>query len=103
MDDVLLCASFMIGIARIRQWITKGKKSGSTSKENENKLGSEVSVDQLKKSQPGLVPQLPGKLTSAHIWDAQVMVEHFSDLTYVQLTRSIILEETLLKKPAFEA
>ena len=93
----------MFGTTRRRKCRKKGKKQGSIGKETDNNIGDKVSVDQLQSYQPGLVPQLPGKLTSAHIWDAQVMVEHFSDLTYVQLTRSIILEETLLKKSAFEA
>ena len=38
-----------------------------------------VSVDQLHSDQTVLVPQLSGKLTSARIWSAQVMVGHFSD------------------------
>ena len=68
----------------------KGKKPGSIRKETKNKPGYGVSVDQVKSDQPGLVPQLSGKLTSAHIWSAQVMVDNFSDLTYVHLIKRTI-------------
>ena len=50
-----------------------------------NMPGVGVSVDQLQSAQPGLVPQLSGKLTSSHIWSAQMMVYHLIDLTYIQL------------------
>ena len=46
-DDVPLCASCIFGTARIRNWITKENKSGSTMKEIYNKPGAAVSVDQL--------------------------------------------------------
>ena len=36
------------------------------------------------------------------IWVTQVMVDHFSDLTYVHLTRITSQEETLSGKEAFE-
>ena len=49
------------------QWITKANKLESIKKDTENKPVSGVSVDQLQSSQPGLVPQFSGKLTSAHI------------------------------------
>ena len=80
----------------------KGKNSESIRKYTDNTPRSGVSVDQLQSVQPGLVPLLSVKLTSVPIWDAQVMVDHFSDLTYVQLIRSTIQEETLAGKPAFE-
>ena len=58
-------------------------------------------VDQIQSYQPGLVPQLSGKLTSARICSAQVMVEHFSYLTCVHLVKSTGQEGTLLEKSAF--
>ena len=65
------------------QWITKVNKPESIRKYTDNKPGYGVSVDQLMSDQPILVPQFSGKLTSSHIWSAQVMVNHVSDLTYV--------------------
>ena len=46
-DDVLLCASCMLGTENRRQCRTKRKKSGSIKKENKHNLGAGVSVDQL--------------------------------------------------------
>ena len=88
----------MFVTTRRRQWTTKGNKSGSIRKETENNPGDVVSVEQIQSAQTGLVPQLSGKLTSAHIWDAQFMVDHFSDLTYVHLMRSTIQEHNLSGK-----
>ena len=64
-------------------------------KETYNKIGYAVSLDQLYSAQPGLFPQLSEKLTSARILDAKVMMEHFSDLTYVHLIRITNQEKTL--------
>ena len=71
-------------------------------KDTDGKPRAGVSVDQLQLSQPGLVPKFSGKHTSARIWTAQVMVDHFSDSPYVHLMRSTIQEETLAVKSAFE-
>ena len=54
-------------------------------KDTENEAVYVVSLDQLQSSQLGLVPQLSGKFTSASIWDAQVIVDDFSDLIYVHI------------------
>ena len=97
-DDMPLCESCMFGTSRRRQRRTKGKKSGSTNKETDNKTGAAVPVDQIQSSHPGLISQLSGKLTSAQIWSAQVMVDYFIDLTYVNLTRITSQEETLALK-----
>ena len=92
----------MVGTARRRQLGTKGKKPGSIKKDTDNNTGYGVSLEQLQKNQPGLVPKLSGKLTSARIWDAQVMVDHFNDLTYVHLIRSTSKGETLSGNSAFK-
>ena len=82
--------------------VVKWETSGYIKKETENNTGAGVSVDQLQSSQPGLVPHLLGKFTSAFIWATQVMVDHSSDLIYVYLMISIIQEETLSVKGDFE-
>ena len=84
------------------QWITKDNKSESIRKYTDNKPLYGVSLDQLWSSQPGLVPQFSGKLTSSQICSAQVMVNHFSDLTYLHLMRITSQEENLAVKSAFE-
>ena len=101
-DDVLLCSSFMFVTSIKRQWITKVKKLDPIKKETDNNTGDGVSVDQLQSSQPGLVPQLSGKLTIARICTAQVMVDHFSDLTYVHQIRFTSQEYYLAGKSTFE-
>ena len=80
----------------------KGNKLGSIRKETENKSESMVSVYQLHSDTPGLVPQFSGKFTSARIWASQFMVEHFIELTYLNLMKSTTQVETLLGKSAFE-
>ena len=82
--------------------ITKRNKSGSIRKDNDNKPVYAVSVDQLQSYHPGLFPQLSGKLASAHIWSAKVMVDHFSDLTYLHLMISTTQEVALAGKADFE-
>ena len=82
-DYLPLCVSCMFVTASIRQWRKKGKKAVSIRKETDNNPVDGVSVDRLQSDQPVLVPQFSGKLTSALIWDAQVMVGRFSGLTYV--------------------
>ena len=63
----------------------KGGGSGYIRKESDNNPGDTVSVYQLQSARPVSFPEFSGKLTSAHIWAAQVMVDHFSGLTYVHL------------------
>ena len=99
---VPLCASFIFGTERRSKWKTKGNKSGSIRKETDNKPGYGISVDQLQSYQPGLVPQFLGEITRARIWYTQVMVYHFSDLTYVRLVISTIQEETLAVNQPFK-
>ena len=59
-------------------------------------------MDRIQLDRPGLVPQFSGKLTNAHIWSAQVMVYHFSYLTYVKLMIITRQEDPLAGKEAFE-
>ena len=59
-------------------------------KYTEENPGAGVSVDQLQSYQTGLVTQFSGKITSACIWDAQVIVDHSIGLTYLHLMLSKI-------------
>ena len=89
-EDVPICESLMFVKAKKRKYRTKGNNSGFIRKETDNKPWSGVSVDQVQSYQPWLFQQFSGKLTGAHIWSAQVVVDHFSDLTYIHLMRSTI-------------
>ena len=52
--------------------------------DNDNKPWYGVSFDQLQWSNPKFVPQLSGKLISARILAAQVMVYHYSGVICVK-------------------
>ena len=88
--------------ARIRQWRKKVKKYGSIRKETYDNPGAGVSIYQLQSAHSVFVPQFSGKLTSAHIWAVQVMVDHFSDLIYVLLIIITTQYLTLSGNTSFE-
>jgi hypothetical protein len=59
-------------------------------------------MDHLVYAQPGLIPQISGKLTSMHINGGTVIVNYHSDHIYVILMRDFSLKETLYTKHAYE-
>jgi hypothetical protein len=87
-----------IWIAHQCPWCTKGKKSGSTQKLDQTKLGDGVSVDQIISAQPGLIPQIAGILTSKRIWECTMFVDHVSNYIYFHLMNDFTIMETLLAK-----
>ena len=96
------CLECLFGNARRRPWRHKGKSCGSIKKKNEVLPGDGVSADQVVSAQPGLVPQMSGKLTSERIWGATTFVDHVSDYVYVHTMKSFTSEDTLVAKKAFE-
>ena len=99
------CASCMFGQAHRRPWRSKKTKDGKESnirKESDNKPGACVSIDQLVSAQPGLVPQISGRLTSARIWAATVYLDHFTRHVYVHLMRDQTQASTLESKASYE-
>lgn len=82
------CASCAFGKGHRRQWRFKGKKHGTIRKLSDNKPGNGVSVEQLVSAQPGLVPQISGRLTSSHIHCVTIFVDHFSSFVFSFLQRS---------------
>ena len=89
-DCVPFFVSWILETEGSRKWITKRNKSGSIRKYSDNKQGYGILVDQLRSAQSVLVTQLSGKITSERIWDYSLIVEHFSDLTYVHIIISTI-------------
>ncbi len=59
-------------------------------------------MDHLVSAQPGLIPQISGKLTCLQINGATVIVDHYSDHVYIFLMRNLLLDESLLAKHAYE-
>jgi hypothetical protein len=59
-------------------------------------------LDHLVSAQPGLIPQISGKLTGLQVNGATIFVDHHSDHVYVFLMRDLTLDQTILAKHAYE-
>lgn len=97
-----ICVSCIFGTAHCRPWRTKSKTSHPIRKKTDNTPGACTSLDQIVSAQPGLIPQMSGKLTILRVNSATVFVDHYSDLVYVYLMRNLTFEETISAKCAFE-
>jgi hypothetical protein len=64
--------------------------------------GAKASTDQLVSAQPGLIPQISGKLTHQRVNGATVFDNHFSDHVYAYLMRGLTLDETITAKHGYE-
>jgi hypothetical protein len=64
--------------------------------------GARASTDQLVSAQPGLIPQISGRLTHQRVNGATIFVDHCSDHVYVYLMRDLLLDETLTAKHGYE-
>ena len=64
--------------------------------------GARASTDQLVSAQPGLIPQISGRLTHQRVNGATVFVDHCSDQVYVFLMRDLSLDETLASNHGYE-
>ena len=95
-----LCVSCIYGAAHRRPWRTS-RESGVIKKSG-CKPGETVSVDQLVSAQPGLLPQMTGKLTHKRVWGATVFYDHGSDYSYVHLMTDLTSSSTIEAKHAFE-
>ena len=85
-DDVTILNHACLGPPGV-SYGEKPKKPDYIPKETNSKLGSSVSVDQRHWDQPVLLQQSSGKLTCACIWSAQVILKHYSNVTYVYLMK----------------
>ena len=96
------CASCRFGRATKVAWRVKGSQNLSHIKTCTSP-GQCVSVDQLESTSPGFIAQLKGSLTRTRYRYVTVFTDHFSDLSYVHLQKTITSAETLEAKDAFEA
>jgi hypothetical protein len=55
-------------------------------------------TDQLVSAQPGLIPQISGKLAHQRVNGATVFVDHYSDHVYAYLMRDLTLDKTIAAK-----
>jgi hypothetical protein len=75
-DRCPICTSCLFGTAHKRPWRTKSKISHPIRKESDMSPGARASTDQLVSAQPGLIPQISGRLTHQRVNGATVFVDH---------------------------
>jgi hypothetical protein len=59
-------------------------------------------LDLLVSAQPGLIPQISGKLTGMQINGATIIVDHHFNHDHAFLMQDLTLGETILAKHAYE-
>ena len=64
--------------------------------------GAKASTDQLVSTQPGLIPQISGKLTLQCVNGATVFADHYSDHVNAYLMQDLTLEQTIAAKHGYE-
>ena len=74
-----ICVSCLYGTAHKRPWRTKSTDSHPIRKESDMSPEARTSIDQLVSAQPGLIPQISGKLTHQHVNGSIIFNDHFSD------------------------
>jgi hypothetical protein len=82
------CIPCLFRKAHKRPWHSKSKESHSIQEKSDNYSGARASMVHLVSAQPGLIPQITGKLTSQQINGATVIVDHHSDHGYIYLMRN---------------
>ncbi len=97
-----ICVIFLFGIAHMHPWCSKSKESHPIWKKSDNFPTAKASLEHLILAQPGLIPQISGKLTGMWINGATIFVDHHSNNCYVFLMQDLTLNETILAKHAYE-
>ncbi len=92
----------LFGTAHKCPWHSKSKESHPIQKKSNNYPDAKVSLDHLVSAQPGLIPQISGKLTGMQINGATIFVDHHSNHVYIFLMRDLTLDETILAKHTYE-
>ena len=77
-------------------------KDKSIRKPNHNKPGKGTSADHMVSHQPGLIPQVTGKLTHDRYSGSTTFVDHASNYCYLHMMRSISNKETVQGKDAYK-
>jgi hypothetical protein len=78
-----ICVACLIGQAHKRPWHSKSKQKHPICKPTNDAPGKKASMDTLVLAQPGLIPQTSSSLTNLRIMDATVIVDYYSDHTYI--------------------
>ena len=77
-----ICVSCLFGTAHKRPWRTKSKESHPIRKESDMSPGARASTDQIVSAQPGLIPQISGKLTHQRV-NGSTFLLIISQITYM--------------------
>ena len=85
-----------------KPWRVKGKKNRGQLRKVKSP-GDCVSVDQLESRTPCFIGVMRGSVTKRRYTNATIFIDHFSDLSYVHIQKSLTVEETILAKLAFQA
>jgi hypothetical protein len=97
-----LCASCMYGSLTRRPWRTQTSPREVTGGKPITRPGDCVSVNQLQSPVPGHIAQTKGHPTRERYNGATVFADHYSDVTYVYLRKTLNAKDTLEAKEAFE-
>ena len=98
-----VCAGCIYGGMTRKAWRSKPHKDGPRKIFKASEAGECVSVDQMESTVPGLMAQLKGRITRQRYTCATIFVDHYSDLSYVHLQRSLSSNETVDAKRSFES
>lgn len=99
----VICPSCVFGSMKRRAWRNKSPASWHEIKKKSDPPGSKVSTDQLVVAQPGLVPRISGRHTTARISGATGFIDHYSGYSYSSLQTSLDGDQTLAAKNNFES
>ena len=94
-----ICAACAFADAARRRSYKSDHKS---IKKRDEHPGSGTSCDHIISHEPGLIPQITGRLTYARYAGAIIFSDHFSDFTYPHMITSTSTEETMIAKRAYE-
>ncbi len=97
-----ICVACLFGQAHKRPWLSKSKQKHAIHKPTDDAHGNRASMDTLVSAQPGLIPQMSDSLTNLRIMGAMVIVDHYSDHTYIYLMKELMHVETLMAKHAYK-
>jgi GAG-pre-integrase domain len=97
-----MCASCMYGMMTRRPWRTKTSPTQVQGGRSVLEPGDCVSVDQMQSPVPGHIAQVKGHPTKERYTAATVFVDHYSDVTFVHLQKTLNAKDTIEAKEAFE-
>ena len=92
----------LFGQAHKHPWQTESKHKHPICKLTDDAPGKKALLDQMVSAQPGLIPQMSGRLTNLRVMAATIVVGHFSNHVYVYLMKDLTLSKTILAKHAYE-